>query len=657
MVLQKRFDYGFNGYHVPRASRSARGRGSVKKKVEDNSMCAFELLATVAGKLLQEKETSPIHAKALAGNDRTTIVKHIVKEEHQDEVKILKSEPFDQGSCNEGVFASGLRSQDHNQIHVSKEYSHVQNVVGLGHSSIIRKSDCLEKFGCGEDFLNGKRRNEFGRLRSTEGEGSPANEEPFGGKVENGTDGVPEAQKISSGVNGTVPDACSSGDPMKLDRKPCVLVSSDSSVEIPLHSNCISHASFPRCQDDIKIVNKDDDENSSGCTQPSTINVKAFRPAGRIGDRRIRKLLASKYWKVAPKLKDGELSNHDGDMNSFSCNRKTCYTRQRSQRNSPFKKRKLFDRSSVSTSDGVISSEGVFNTPEKGINGVTTGSASGASSVAGQQVSFQPRDSHVRLSIKSFRIPELFIEIPETETIGSLKRTVMEAVTAVLGGGLRVGVLLQGKKVRDDNKTLLQTGISHDNKLDSLGFTLEPNPTNAPPLICPEDPPFLLPCDAPQPLNRYPTPAALDPGASEASPDPPMASLANCVESDHDSVPSPIDMSTDKTTPDSRALVAIPAMSVEALAVVPYNRKSRRSELVQRRIRRPFSVAEVEALVQAVEKLGTGRWRDVKLRAFDNAKHRTYVDLKVNNLFAIFSFTIENYTSVDLELASINGPR
>lgn len=23
------------------------------------------------------------------------------------------------------------------------------------------------------------------------------------------------------------------------------------------------------------------------------------------------------------------------------------------------------------------------------------------------------------------------------------------------------------------------------------------------------------------------------------------------------------------------------------------------------------------------------RWRDVKLRAFDNAKHRTYVDLKV----------------------------
>ncbi|KAH6757692.1 telomeric DNA binding protein 1, partial [Perilla frutescens var. hirtella] len=47
-----------------------------------------------------------------------------------------------------------------------------------------------------------------------------------------------------------------------------------------------------------------------------------------------------------------------------------------------------------------------------------------------------------------------------------------------------------------------------------------------------------------------------------------------------------------------------------------------------RRTRRPFSVGEVEALVGAVEKLGTGRWRDVKMGAFEDADHRTYVDLK-----------------------------
>jgi len=48
----------------------------------------------------------------------------------------------------------------------------------------------------------------------------------------------------------------------------------------------------------------------------------------------------------------------------------------------------------------------------------------------------------------------------------------MDAVTAVLGGELHIGVFLQGKKVRDDSKTLLQTGISHHNQLDAFGFTL-----------------------------------------------------------------------------------------------------------------------------------------------------------------------------------------
>lgn len=67
-------------------------------------------------------------------------------------------------------------------------------------------------------------------------------------------------------------------------------------------------------------------------------------------------------------------------------------------------------------------------------------------------------------------------------------------------------------------------------------------------------------------------------------------------------------MSIEKGTTDSKALVPVPEMNIEALAVVPADLKSKRSEIVQRRIRRPFSVAEVEALVQAVEKLGTGRY-------------------------------------------------
>lgn len=66
-------------------------------------------------------------------------------------------------------------------------------------------------------------------------------------------------------------------------------------------------------------------------------------------------------------------------------------------------------------------------------------------------------------------------------------------------------------------------------------------------------------------------------------------------------------MSLQRTTSESKALVPVPSMKHDALAVVPM-RKSKRSESTQRRIRRPFTVAEVEALVQAVEKLGTGRY-------------------------------------------------
>lgn len=79
----------------------------------------------------------------------------------------------------------------------------------------------------------------------------------------------------------------------------------------------------------------------------------------------------------------------------------------------------------------------------------------------------------------------------------------MEAITAILGSGVRVGVVLQGKKVRDDNRTLQQAGISQNSNLDTLGFTLEPSFTNICPSMTPEKPPPASPCDADQELLRY----------------------------------------------------------------------------------------------------------------------------------------------------------
>jgi hypothetical protein len=144
-------------------------------------------------------------------------------------------------------------------------------------------------------------------------------------------------------------------------------------------------------------------------------------------------------------------------------------------------------------------------------------------------------------------------------------------------------------------------------------------------------------------------------GEVDASQELALAPLsANYQGSDHDFVHSPGGMSSpDKASTNSRAIVPVTPADSNAGAIVPANKAKRSPEQGQRRIRRPFSVAEVEALVLAVEKLGTGRyaayfthltlhfhnfcfllyfcfrWRDVKLRAFDNAKHRTYVDLKV----------------------------
>lgn len=79
----------------------------------------------------------------------------------------------------------------------------------------------------------------------------------------------------------------------------------------------------------------------------------------------------------------------------------------------------------------------------------------------------------------------------------------MEAVTALLGDGVRVGLLSEGKKVRDDSRTLSQIGISCKDDLDTVGFTLEPSPAQSPPPLRTEDHPLQLSCDATNDLTRY----------------------------------------------------------------------------------------------------------------------------------------------------------
>ncbi|CAL9101189.1 unnamed protein product [Musa textilis] len=606
MVLQRRLDCESSGYQsavMPHVPRSARGKRSIRKKVEGKPMCAFDLLATVAGKLLSERENSLASCDNTGTSDPAAAKDTIKQEQIDSNERSIKFEAFDLLSCNEHSKSSKATSSGPTSPIVKSEVLD-EDAIG-GESKFIEDS---RKIGCGVAAVA----ENFGNVRL-----SSCSMESH--ECKDGSKKLPQGQQQTAGNALYRLDG-----PVDLDAKHSVLGSSDSSVEVPLHRNNISRNTLlPKQEDGMDLAAcNDDDENSSGCTHPTVVTDKTSRMQ-HIGDRRIRKLLASKFWRVAPTmLQDSETSNYGMYVEQKHAlqGKRMRYTRQRTLRNCS-KRRKLFDRCSVSVCGGGISDEDVPHFSIYTANGAL-------SATTGQKSRYESPEYHVKLSIKSFKVPELVIEIPETATVGSLKRTVLDAVTAILGGGLCVGVLLQGKKVRDDNKTLHQVGISHGDKLDNLGFTLEPNPRQSPaPLTSSEDPNFLSIGCAPEPLDRISpiAPAVVDQGGPDAT-----QFLQICPESDHDSVLSPTDAasSPEKTKANSLAPVAVPPMDTEALAMVPLRNKPKRSEATQRRVRRPFSVAEVEALVHAVEKLGTGRWRDVKLCAFENAKHRTYVDLK-----------------------------
>ncbi|KAF5453568.1 hypothetical protein F2P56_028465 [Juglans regia] len=619
MVFKKRLDHAINGFRaptIPRAPRSVRRRRPLFNKVEDSRLCAFELLASIAGKLLQESESS---ASSNVSERFDHATGKYVKQEHQDEDKPFKAGWIYQGRCGDGSFAFEVALQNICHKSTLKEScSHADSDGILECNSIINNSDCSLKVSAN---VSG-----FGTKDSEVEGGSSHFGESFDANVNNEIERQQEVQGLETeGAN-----TCSSKDSMELCQKPTAVINADSDVELPLREDPASDACFSRYRNNVMLGSRDDDKKFSRCLKPRT-KAKGFRSPSRIAERRIKKFLTSRYWNAAPKLKDCELSRSDGGLKQFYHKRKPSSNCERYQHDMLFKKRKMFDQS---FSVGGFSSESVSNSPKKGMtedkddSATMLHGANGVKKVSSSVIGHAPfhsKDSHVKFSIKSFRVPELLIDVPETATVGSLKRTVMEAVTSVLGGGLCVEVLLQGKRVRDDNRTLLQTGISSKDNLDSLGFELEPSIVQTPPPLCSSDFHPLLSCDSSQLLTRSPGNTIVE--ISDPLVDPSVMNSGNHVESGHEIVSSHID-TTDKTMPDSQALVALPARSMEALTLIPLNQKTRHSELAQRRTRRPFSVSEVESLVHAVEKLGTGRWRDVKLRSFENADHRTYVDLK-----------------------------
>ncbi|KAI4385554.1 hypothetical protein MLD38_003567 [Melastoma candidum] len=624
MVLSRRLDYGFNGYQVPsmpRAARSARRRSSAWKNVEDAKLCPFDLLATLAGNLLVGNSSPASTGNSSTQNDNCVINDLNGEEGYADQSDHSEPQQDDRSSSEKEIINSPIILPDIGEAKYNPSGIDIHASAGdasvkpAGTANTKDQSESLgEMLSCEQGNTDSERVGDF----VVDGPSVLP-------KVEDETLGQMKVEShISSGA-----DVYSLKDHVTSDKKPLAQHSSNNSSQMVLCENKdqLSLSSFP-VKNGVTVVSRDNDDNSSGCTHPSSYK-KPFRPVPYIGDRRIRKVLASQSCKVIPRYKKKFLRPGGGQYQAHCRDRDRWlnYQRCQSQRNFPFKKRKFYDMDCQSISDKETNGKSGDNICTSRKSSKEDCSAPERfTSLAVQRSSFPGVNSHVKLRIESFRVPEMLIEIPETATVGSLKRAVVDAMTTILGGGLHVGVLLQGKKVGDDNKTLQQTGISHDRALDALGFMLEPDPAHYPPSMSPGCLSLLRHCDAPQPLMRHPaTPTNVQPGNCNKLAEPRGANLGKLVESDRDSTTSPMNMLR-KGRAESKALV--PISSMNAIAAVPIHRKSKRSEIAQRRIRRPFSVAEVEALVQAVEKLGTGRWRDVKLCAFDSAKHRTYVDLK-----------------------------
>ncbi|KAM3355343.1 hypothetical protein ACQJBY_025867 [Aegilops geniculata] len=554
MVVRKRLDYGSRGHQVPampRVPSSARGKRSARRKKDE--MSPFDLLATVAGTLLVDHENSSnapgVNAAALTYARK----RKSVKAEQCDDVPPLKSIAVE--SC---IAGSGGVCASPRQANI-----------------------CLAE--------NSSTRNECGSSRSLEATNQVQVQQPMDG------DTTALYSLVSS---------------VDLDGRPPALVSSDSSSGVPLCIHDKDRTTSPLCHAEARhAADRDDDENSSGCTHPCTTgNNKSYMPQ-YTGDSRIRKMFASKIRKAARNKMCGEMSNKGSKLNL--CGKKISTTRQRVQR-AMFKRQKPVRRHFTPSSAKGILTE-----------------ASGASfSVEGQNPLCGSEDYNVKLRIKSFTIPELFIEIPENATVGSLKRTVMDVVTSIIESGLRVGVLLQGKSIQDDNKTLRQARICHGENLENIDFTLEceAGQSSSHGVRIPEEMDFHG-ADAMKPLAMVKCEEPFSETKAGYNSQQRVQASPSRVQSEHGSVHSLFEATAHEASASSQAIVPVACPSSEALAIVPVC-KSKRPVIGQRRIRRPFSLPEVEALVEAVEQLGTGRWRDVKMLAFDNTDHRTYVDLK-----------------------------
>jgi hypothetical protein len=251
---------------------------------------------------LQESENS-VSTNAACVKNMPRIRNANSKRDIECEGRLLKKDPCGQGNCDEKSFACVPGLQGHHESYTLNEFSHVQDNQVLEVGSASNTYDKSEMICFSKKLATVSIKNNCGSSSSrvvghslSFGEFSEENVGVLARKLE------AEPHKSRSEKNGTLPVSDSSEDPMELDRRSLALVGSECDVKVSLLRDCLNVGTLPRHYDNVEVVSRDDDENSVGCTQPSTLS-KSYRPPPDIGERRIKKLSASRQWRESQKFK------------------------------------------------------------------------------------------------------------------------------------------------------------------------------------------------------------------------------------------------------------------------------------------------------------------------------------------------------------------
>lgn len=263
----------------------------IRKKIANSQKRAFEILASVAGELLQESEAfvPPNSKENQQKAPETTVLK-----EQEDERQSLKCNLSDQETYDEETLVHG-----YHQIYRLNKFSYAQEQFNLKAAcSSLKSFDQSEKI-CFDDQLT----NVDDRIASPSAEvsiSSRVSGEFSEGHVE---DAGAERSMVQSVKSATLP-LTRSLDLFEMDHKPSAFFCSESKLKASLFKDWITLGSSRHSDNNIGTVNRDYEENYFVCTQAAT-TLKAFRLPSDMVDQRIKKLSSSRHLRINPNLSGG----------------------------------------------------------------------------------------------------------------------------------------------------------------------------------------------------------------------------------------------------------------------------------------------------------------------------------------------------------------